>query len=206
MKEKKPFIHKLARVVCTPLFKLLYRYEITNKNNIPPTGGYVLACNHQSYTDPVLVSIGQKRMIYFMAKSELFRNKFFSALIRSLGAFPVQRGGTGDKGAINNAENLLAEGKVLGIFPEGTRSLNGELLKMRAGAVMLAYQSGVPIIPACITAKGGKLKAFRKVKITYGDPLTCEQLGITTGSGKELREATRILSEKITEIREHDRF
>lgn len=206
MKEKKPFIYLVARVVCVPLFKLLYRYEISNKNNIPPTGGYVLACNHQSYTDPVLVSIGQKRMIYFMAKSELFRNKFFSALIRSLGAFPVQRGGTGDKGAINNAETLLAEGKVLGIFPEGTRSLDGELLKMRAGAVMLAFQSGVPIVPACITAKGGKIKLFRKVKISYSDPVTCEQLGVRTGSGRELREATRILSEKIAAIREYDRF
>lgn len=205
-KEKRPFIHKLARVVCTPLFKLLYRYEITNRNNIPPTGGYVLACNHQSYSDPVLVSIGQKRMVYFMAKSELFRNKFFSSLIQSLGAFPVHRGGKGDSGAINNAETLLAEGKVLGIFPEGTRSLNGELLKMRAGAVMIAYQSGVPIVPACITGKGGKIRLFNKVKITYGDPLTCEQLGIKTGSGKELREATRILSEKIAQIREHDRF
>lgn len=204
--EKSPFIYKLARGICMPLFKLLYRYEITNRNNIPPTGGYVLACNHQSYSDPVLVSVGQKRMVYFMAKSELFRNKFFSALIRSLGAFPVHRGGKGDTGAINNAEMILEEGKVLGIFPEGTRSLSGELLKMRAGAVMIAYQSGVPVVPACITGKGGRVKLFNKVKITYGDPLTCEQLGIKTGSGKELREATRILSEKIAQIREHDRF
>lgn len=206
MKEKRPFIHRVARAVCVPIFKLLYRYEITNKNNIPEAGGYVLACNHQSYTDPVLISIGQKRMIHFMAKAELFRNKFFSALIRSLGAFPVHRGGKGDSGAINNAENLLQEGKILGIFPEGTRSLSGELLKMRAGAVMLAYQSSVPIVPACITAKGGKIKVFRKVKITYGEPITCEQLGMVTGSGKEMREATRILAEKIAEIREHDKF
>lgn len=206
MKEKKPFIFKLARMVCTPIFKLLYRYEITNRNNIPPQGAYVLACNHQSYTDPVLLNIGQKRMINFMAKEELFRNKFFAALIRSLGAFPVHRGGTGDQTAINNAQKLLSDGRVLGIFPEGKRSTTGELLKLRAGAVMLAFQCGVPIVPACITAKGGRIKMFNKVKITYGDPISSEELGITTGSGKELREATKMLAEKISAIREKDRF
>ncbi|MGN1113109.1 MAG: lysophospholipid acyltransferase family protein [Acutalibacteraceae bacterium] len=206
MKEKKPFIFKLARAVCTPIFKLLYRYEITNRNNIPPEGGYVIACNHQSYTDPVLLNIGQKRMINFMAKEELFRNKLFGALIRSLGAFPVHRGGTGDQTAINNAQKLLSDGKVLGIFPEGKRSTTGEILKLRAGAVMLAFQCNVPIIPACITAKGGRIKMFNKVKITYGDPITCDELGLTTGSGKELREATKVLAEKISAIREKDRF
>ncbi|MCQ4021852.1 MULTISPECIES: 1-acyl-sn-glycerol-3-phosphate acyltransferase [unclassified Ruminococcus] len=206
MKEKKPFIFKLARMVCTPVFKLIYRYEITNRNNIPPQGAYIVACNHQSYSDPVLLGIGQKRIINFMAKEELFRNKFFAALIRSLGAFPVHRGGTGDQTAINNAQKLLLDGRVLGIFPEGKRSLNGELLKLRAGAVMLAYQCNVPIIPACITAKGGKMKMFNKVKITYGDPISCEQLGITQGSGKELREATKKLAEKIAAIREKDKF
>ena len=206
MKEKNPFIYKIARVVCVPVFKILYRYEIKNRNNIPEDGAYILACNHQSYTDPVLLSIGQKRMIYFMAKEELFKNKFFSALIRALGAFPVHRGGVGDSVATGNAQSLLAQGRILGIFPEGKRRLNGELLKMRAGAVMLAYQSGVPIVPACITGKGGRIKMFGKVRITYGDPLTCRQLGVSTGSGKELREATRILAEKIADIREHDKF
>ncbi len=206
MKEKKPFIHKLARVVCVPLFKLLYRYEINNGNNIPDEGAYIVACNHQSYTDPVLLSIGQRRMIYFMAKEELFKNKFFSALIRSLGAFPVHRGGTGDTQAIGNAQRLLAEGRIMGIFPEGKRSLNGELLKMRAGAVMIAHQCGVPIVPCCITAKGGRVKMFGKVKISYGDPVTCDELGVTSGSGKELREATRLLYDKIAALRERDRF
>lgn len=206
MKDKKPLIYIVARIVCIFIFKILYRYKITNKNNLPVSSGCVLACNHQSYADPVLVSVGQKRTIYFMAKSELFRNRFFSALIRSLGAFPVHRGGRGDSGAISTAEDLLHNGKVVGIFPEGTRSLNGELLKLHSGAVMLAYQSNVPVVPACITAKGGKIRPFCKVKVTYGDPLSCKELGIKSGSGKEFRGATRVLAEKIAQIREKDRF
>lgn len=205
-KEKQPFIYNFARVVCVPLFRILYRCEFNNKFNIPLEGGYIVACNHQSYTDPVLLSMGQKRLIHFIAKEELFRNRFFSALIRSLGAIPIHRGGTGDETAINSAEQVLSDGKLLGIFPEGKRSLNGELLKMRAGAVMLAYQSDVPIVPACITAKGGRTKMFHKVRISFGDPVTPAQLGVTTGSGKELRAATKLLAQKIAELREKDRF
>lgn len=205
-KEKQSFLYNFARVVCVPLFKLLYRCEFNNKFNLPLEGGYVIACNHQSYTDPVLLSMGQKRLIHFIAKEELFRNRFFSALIRSLGAIPIHRGAKADEQALGSAEQVLSQGKLLGIFPEGKRSLNGELLKMRAGAVMLAYQSGVPVVPACITAKGGKIKMFNKTRISYGDPITPEQLGIKTGSSKELREATKILAGKIAELRERDRF
>ena len=83
-------LYSVARVVCFPLFKVLYRYQVDNGFNIPIEGGYIVACNHLSYSDPVLLGLGQKRRLFFMAKGELFKNKFFGALIRTHGAFPVE--------------------------------------------------------------------------------------------------------------------
>ena len=203
-KKKKRFLYSVARVVCPPLFKLLYRYIITNGNSLPKTGPCIICSNHLSYADPILVGIGQPREIRFMAKSELFKNKFFAWLITSMGAFPVQRGNAADTG-FDSAESIIKNGEILGIFPEGTRSKTGELLRIRSGAAMLAAQLQVPVLPMCITPKGGKIKFFNPTKITYGKLLSPEELGVT-GEKPNLRNASRIISKAIEDIRERDKF
>lgn len=201
---KKNPLYCFGKAVVTPLFKLLFRYQINNKNNLPEQGGYLLCCNHLSLKDPVFLALGQKRQVYYMAKEELFHNRFFSALIRALGAFPVHRG-SGDSRAINNAETLLEEGKVLGIFLEGTRSKNGELLRPKSGAAMMAFQTGKPVVPACISCKGGRLpRLFRKVTVSYSDPVTPEELGLKEGTGTEFRNASRKIMDIISAMREKD--
>ncbi len=194
-------LYRIGRIVCTPIFKLIYRYKVINKGNIPDQGGYIIACNHISFSDPVLLGLGQKRRIFFMAKDTLFRNKFFGGLIRALGAFPVTRG-AGDGKAIKNGTDLIEEGNVMGIFIEGARSKTGELMRPRSGCALVAQQTKVPVVPACITPLSKRL--FAKRIIHFSRPLTIEDLGLVTGDRRELKNASAIIMNKIKEIREQD--
>lgn len=197
-------LYRVGCIVCKPIFKVLYRYKVVNSEAIPNDGkGYLIACNHLSYSDPVLIGLAQKRTSFFMAKVELFKNKFFAALIRSLGAFPVERG-AGDGKAINTGEQLLKEGNLVTIFIEGGRSKTGELMRPRSGAALVALQTGIPIIPACITVVGNPKHTFAKRVIHFGEPMTKEDLGLTSGDRRELKFASEKIMSKIREFREND--
>ena len=203
MKEGR--LYRFGRALLIPIFKLLFPYTVRNKNSIPSEGAYIVCCNHISLKDPVFLALGQRRQMFYMAKEELFHNKFLACLIRALGAFPVSRG-TGDTHAINTAEHLLGQGKVLGIFIEGTRSRTGELLRPKSGAAMLAYKTGTPVIPASITpVKTPFPKLFHRLVVSYGEPLSVQDLGLLTGSGTEFREASRMIMDKISQLRERDK-
>lgn len=197
-------LYTIGRGVCTPIFKVLYRYKFINRNSIPKEGAYILACNHLSNSDPVLLGIGQKRRLFFMAKVELFKNKFFGALIRGLGAFPVERG-AGDGKAIKTGEDLIKEGNVMTIFIEGGRTKTGDLMRPRSGCALVAQQMQVPVIPACITVVGNPKYIFAKRVIHYGEPLTPQQLGLTVdGDRRQLKNASNMIMDEIRKMREHD--
>lgn len=197
-------IYTFAKIVVPPLFKVLIPYKIKNREKIPESGPLIVCCNHVSMKDPVLLAIAFKQQVFYMAKSELFENKFVSFIIRGLGAFPVVRG-AGDTAAMDTSKNLLQNGKALGIFIEGTRSKDGSLGKPHSGAVLLAYQNHVPVLPMCITAKEGKAPhMFHKVVISCGDVIQPEELGIENGQGSEFRKASRMVMDRIAELREQD--
>ena len=171
---------------------------------MPPEGRVVICCNHVTMKDPIFVSSVHKRQINYMAKAELFENKFFGGVIRSLGAFPVHRG-QGDQDAMASARKLLEEERVVGIFIEGTRSRTGQLLKPKTGAVMLAHQTHSPILPMCITAPEGKVpSAFQKIAVSCGDLILPEELGIEDGNIASYRNAARLVMSRIAEMRERD--
>lgn len=195
------FAKQVVRIVLLPFCRTKY----TNKNNIPTEGRFVFAANHIAFTDPMLVGIGQKRPIRFMAKEELFRNKFLGWILMKLGAFPVERG-KGDWNAIEYAKNLIDEGDALGVFIEGTRSKTGELLRPKSGAVMVAHQMDCKIVPVSITYRTKNNSFFSKRYVSFGEPVTCEELGITKGSPKEYRDASRKVMELITEMWEKDKY
>ena len=136
-----------------------------------------------------------------MAKAELFKNPFASAVIRELGAFPVDRG-AGDGKAINTAEEVVKDGRLLGIFIEGTRSKTGEFLRPKSGAAVVAFQTKTPVIPVCVTPKNKKIKLFQRVTISWGKPLSLEELGLISGSPAELRNASRRIMDEIKKLRE----
>ncbi|MBR2280358.1 MAG: 1-acyl-sn-glycerol-3-phosphate acyltransferase [Ruminococcus sp.] len=201
MAQSKAF-YTFGRAVCAPIMKIFYRYKVINKANIPNDGkGYIIASNHLSFSDPVLLGLGQKRRLNFMAKDELFKNKFFAFIIRHLGAFPVKRG-AGDGKAIKNGEDILNEGNIMTIFIEGGRSKTGELMRARSGFAVIAQQTGAPVVPTCITNVGKGL--FGKRIIHFSDPITVEELGLDSIDRRALKNAGKIVMGKIKEMREQD--
>lgn len=196
--------YSVIRAVVRPFFAVLFPCKYVNRNNLPKNGNYILCSNHIANIDPILIALGQKRQFVSMAKEELFRNKFVGSVIKFMGAFPVKRG-KGDNGALDYAQQALIDGKAMLIFFEGTRSKTGELLRPKTGVSVIAYQTKTPIIPVCITPKHSKIKIFRKNIITYGEPIMPEDFGIESGTGKEYRNLSRKIMERVTEMRKHDK-
>ncbi len=119
-------------------------------HNLPENGPVIIAANHVSLWDPLLVAVSSRRPIYFMAKEELFESRLGKLLFQSLHAFPVKRG-TADRNAIRRGVEILEKGKVLGIFPEGTRRSDSSDSNVHTGVAMLALKSNAVVIPAaCI--------------------------------------------------------
>lgn len=199
--KKKPFFYPFIRVCCITFLKLFYPYEVENGNSLPEDKKMVICSNHQHNIDPVLIDATQNRLLYYMAKSELFKFKPFGHLISKYGAFPVYRGKDGGR-AIQKGEELLLDNNCVGIFIEGTRSRTGKLLRPHTGAIVLAHETNTPILPCCITGKKGLIRAFNKVKITYGKPVTCEELGIKNGTMPEYRAAAVKVMDLIADMRE----
>jgi len=148
---------------------------------VPQTGGVLLVTNHQSFLDPILVGVRLLRPVSYMARHTLFETPLFGRLIRALHAFPVQRGKS-DVAAFRQTIRRLQQGYVLNIFPEGTRSLDGQLQPMQKGIGLIVRQAGVPVIPVVIDGsfqawpKNHKLFRPHPIVVQYGLPLRVESL------------------------------
>lgn len=143
-------LYEFLRVFFFMIFLVVFRYRVTGRENLPAQGGYILAANHLSLWDPPLIATLVRAHIHYMAKQELFEIPIFASLMRVLGVFPVKRA-TADRGAIRTAINLLQAGKVVGIFPEGTRSKTGLLQSPEAGLELIAGLAKVPVVPVAIS-------------------------------------------------------
>ncbi len=184
-----------------PLVRFVMRVREVGVENFPTASTPLILCsNHISNWDPVLlITAKPHRHIYFMAKSELFCNRLFSWLLgKQFGAFPVRRG-TGDTAALDTAEALVAEGKILGIFPEGTRSKTGKLLRPKSGVAFIAAKTGATILPTAIVTHKQRIRLFRPITIVYGKPLSVEELHLADAEHPDIRFATRRIMEAISQ-------
>jgi len=165
-----------GRAVAHAILRLFTRYQAEGRENVPETGGVILAPNHTSYADPPLVGCPLRRRVWFMAKAQLFDVPGMRQLVTWLGTFPVTRGAP-DRRAMRVALSLLEHGEVLCIFPEGGRSPDGSLRPAERGFSFLAAKARVPIVPVGITGArdfltpGSPLPKFAKVRVRYGRPL-----------------------------------
>ena len=176
-------LYRILHVIFPAFFRLLGAKDF-GAENMPQEGGVIVAANHMSNWDPPFLASFLQRPVSYMAKQELFEIPIFGTVIRWLFAFPVRRGAA-DRSAIKAAVKELRAGRCVGIFPEGTRSKDGEVHKFGAGVALLAAMSGAPVVPAAIMGTD-KMKLL---KVAYGEPLRFE--------GKADREALDAFSQKI---------
>ncbi len=197
-KQKKNHFYFFCRAVITPIFKIKYRLRYKGIENVPADGAYILASNHREAIDPVLIGIGLRRQVFFMAKAELFKNKLVAKVLAKLGAFPVERDSTAARDAIRHFEQVIDDGNLMGIFIEGTRSKTDDFLPPKNGVSLIAWDTKTPVIPVCITKTG------RKRIVHFGEPLSLQDMGFEKGGAREFRTASRSIMEHIKAFREQD--
>ncbi|MEA3485916.1 MAG: lysophospholipid acyltransferase family protein, partial [Candidatus Aerophobetes bacterium] len=175
MKET-PLWYRLLWILALVIFKIFFRIRIYGRENIPLKGGVILASNHLSYLDPIVLGLLTPRKMNFMAKEELFKNFLFRELITKLGAFPLKRGRL-DRLSYDRAVRLIREGRVLALFPEGTRGEEGKPGFLRRGAATLACKTEAPLVPIIIQGtdkalpRGEKIIRLANIKVQIGRPL-----------------------------------
>lgn len=203
----------LKRFVVGPLINRVFHPEAEGLENIPRTGGAILASNHLSFADSVFLPVALDRQVYFLAKSEYFTGQGIvgratAAFFKGINQIPMDRSG-GNKSAksLGQAAQTLRDGKLLGIYPEGTRSPDGRLYRSKIGVARLAIQTGVPVIPVAmintekVQPTGHKLprrtstdgRRIAPVRTVIGKPLDFSQY-----AGRESEHsAQRIVADQI---------
>ncbi len=170
---------RLIRGVVRIIAAIIFDIHTVGRQNVPETGPLIIASNHLSWADVPLIPAFLKRKVVYMAKEETFRGKG-GWFVRFLGAFPVKRG-EADRQSLRTAEEQLKAGRILSIFPEGTRSKIHTLGQAHAGMGMIALRSGAPVIPVAIYGSEKSFKKFRPhITIIYGEPM------ILTPKGKKI--------------------
>jgi len=171
----------ITKLILWPVFKVFYRFSTRGREHIPVDGPVLLVSNHASYMDPVVVGLASRRPVLFMAKEQLFEIFGLGWIIRRLNAFPVKRTAF-DRRAVQTALTALESGKVVGIFPQGTRQKDGEF-DAYPGAALIAYKSGATIVPTAIRGTdkvmpdGTRLPRFPKITVSFGPPIKPDRVG-----------------------------
>jgi 1-acyl-sn-glycerol-3-phosphate acyltransferase len=185
--------YSFARSLVNVILKPIYRIEVIGRENLPSEGGVLLCANHIDNLDPPVVGITAARPVHFMAKDELFNVPVLGKIVSNLNAFPVKRG-MSDREALRKGLAILKDGKVLGLFPEGTRSKTGETGKGLAGAGFFALRSNAYVVPCAII---GPYKAFNKLKVVYGKPIDMETVRANKLNAEE---ATDLIMDEIKKL------
>lgn len=184
---------KIVKALVRFFMVICFRIKIIGKENIPKEGACIICANHTSYFDPPILVAFNKRHVNMIAKKDLLKNPLMGWLCRTFGAFMVERDGK-DIEAVKQSLRILKNGEILGIFPEGTRNGLAKGEKVKNGAVLMAIKSGEPIIPAGIK---GNYKPFRKVTMTYGEPIYYDKNKINQQNKEEIDKLTEELMDKI---------
>jgi len=168
--------YAFGRLVCRLYFATAHGVRVFGQSNIPKGGAAIVAANHVSFLDPLVLGVGPTRQIHFMADIHFFRLPLLGCLMRESGAFSVDPK-RGDRDALSEGIEVLKDGHVLGIFPEGARSTDGQLQRFKGGVAMMAVRAGVPVVPTSISGafdawpRHRLLPRPRKIEVRYHPPI-----------------------------------
>lgn len=182
---------------------LCFRYRVVGA--VPKTGGFIVAANHASYLDIPLLGCGMKRRTWYLGRSDLFPVPGLKAICQWLGWIPMRTGRL-DRDAFGKAVSLIKAGKVVVIFPEGSRSLDGLLQPPKPGIGMIVAQTGCPVVPAYLKGtydvlpSGTMWPRFRPVTVFYGDPLTFPRSGENGEAKRFYQEVSRTVMNRIVSL------
>lgn len=178
------------QALCQVVFTLYFRYRARGIERIPATGGGLILANHQSFLDPLLVGLPLSRPVSFMARDSLFRVPVVGFLLRGTYVFPINRDAASTS-SVRDAVARLKHGFLVGIFPEGTRSSDGQVGPFKPGFVSLVRRGKLPLYPVGIAGadeampRGAVLPRPRRVCVVFGEPLGPEELERLSGRGNE---------------------
>lgn len=198
-KKKQKTFYMKAHKFLAPLIRFFTGIKVHGKDNIPKEGGFLLCANHIAVRDVLLIGATCPRQIKFVAKKELFSVPVLRSIMKAFGAVKLDRGGN-DVAAIRKSIELVENGDIVSIFPQGHRypAVDPSSTPIKSGAGMVAYRSGCDVIPVFIKTKGNKYGIFKKTEIFYGEPIKNSALGFKNGGKDEYDAATEmIFSEAI---------
>ncbi len=199
--------YRRAIILFDKLCFLVYarKFEVVGRENAPVEGPLIVASNHLNNGDPPVISLALPRYPMFMAKREMIGWPILGPAFRAFGAFPVRRGGA-DLSAIRAATEIVTEGKMLVMFPEGTRSRTGGLTKGHPGTALIALRTGAPIVPVAVTGTEDitwpwvfiKPRSIKHITVTLGKPFTLPPVEKIDSAATS--EATKLIMRKIAEL------
>ena len=192
----------LKNIVLGPILKVLFRPWVRGSEKIPTDGAAILASNHLSFSDSIFLPLMLRRPVVFLAKSEYFTGKGIKGTLsrwffKGTGQLPIDRsGGKASEAALNTGLDVLGQGQLLGIYPEGTRSPDGRLFRGRTGIARMVLEAKVPVFPVAMidTEKvqpiGRRLPRIRRIGVVVGEPLDFSRFTGMEGDRLVLRAVT----------------
>jgi len=205
-------LYAMSHLVLKPLFRLYCRPRVTGRENVPTSGAVLLASNHLSFIDSIVIPLVSPRKVAMLAKAEYWSGKgikgwWTRTLFSSLGAQPVERGThRAAQAALDTAMSVLHEGDAFAIYPEGTRSRDGKLARGKTGVAWLALTADCPVVPVAVhgTDKimpiGSRGLRPHRASVTFGKPIHFPQYAGQAGRGKPRREVTDTVMTEIAKL------
>ncbi|WP_114422216.1 lysophospholipid acyltransferase family protein [Nocardioides houyundeii] len=209
------FFDAVHRVV-PPLARAVWRPEVSGLEHVPRTGGVILASNHLSFADSMVIPVVVPRRVVFLAKSDYFdgpglRGALVRGWFQGMGMLPVDRDDSrAALSSLDVALEVLARGEAFGIYPEGTRSRDGRLYRGRTGMAHLALSAGVPVVPVGLSGTqelqpvGARLPRLVKVRVSFGEPMDFTGADAGVPAGRARREVTDAVMARIAALSGQD--
>lgn len=192
-------VYRFWRAFFRMVLVMFSRWKVYGAGNVPTNGPVLLVANHVSNWDPIIVGCALERQVCYMAKEELFNAPVIGRVLPLLAAFPIKRGKS-DIAALRTALDLLAEGRLLGMFPEGTRSKTGAVQDFKSGIAMLAYKAHCPVVPVALINSTHVLNGWlHPVKVFIGEAYI-PQLPEGKASSRDLERITKEIQDRVVKL------